>query len=1233
MRFLYFRRMPSTYRACHILALALLPLSHVTYGQFAPARPIRVHPCYSGVNDFGTYPAYADLDGNGHEDIIRKGDAITNQPVWHRSIPGGFAPAQPIGEPIPYVHDIFHGDMDGNGWTDVVIPTGQGFELVLNSGYAVFDEVRWIGQDIYTGDYPGIADLNGDGTIDLYAWDGVAQVHNIFLNQGAATFAPPVQTTTIDGLNMPSFALDIDNDGDLDLANTYPTFWFANDGTGNFGAVQIFDQVTGTNRVEYRDVTDDGRVDVVYGGDISAEIYMLENTGGGTFSTVPQLLSGTALAHAFSLGETDIDGDGDPDLLTKEYLLINDNGDWTPLNGWYAGFHSPYPDRFLDVDGDGDQDVIGRDMRNGMGWFENLGSGQFGMEDMGRDIYPDHDAPRSMDLADMDNDGDIDIVLSNSGQFAPLVQDAPCWLPNDGTGQFGAPMMITDTTAWANWLCTGDMDGDGWVDVVIRGGWYPNLGGGVFGPMHVGVLNVEYEPTVGDFDNDGDMDLFWSTYNLGTVLLNDGSGNFSPMAGVPALENSRSYRYVDADGDGLVDLFTEGYTQGGFPQGIHWFKQTAPHVLTDVPVVEDLFGFIEDVDDSLCIFTNVIALFHPSTGTFDPVTAIPELSGTSARFADINGDGMKDMLFSQTALGWRERLGPAEFGPFVPFSSPAGLGLDYYRTGDLDGNGMPDLIALNQELNAIIWHENISDGSYRMSGTVFVDVDQDGAYDAGEPGLGSLYPVTMDDPSWLALPDTAGHYYLYCNSGTHTAQAEVPPFWTATPASHTATTDATTPHVDDLDFALTPAYDTTAFEVWSNFGNLYCLSSWNWYWYETHTTVFGANNVGTTLPPCRMDLVLSSGLTFSQPSVAPTIHGDTLRWTFAAPYFSESYQVEGYLSAAQGTTDLHAHLLLYAPGSDGADSVITSAEWTGTYYCSWDPNDKSVYPEGTGPLHVVDKDIDHLVYTIRFQNTGNAPAYDVMIRDMLSADLDASSLHVLGSSHPLTSTQVENDGELVFRFNGIQLPDSVSDEPGSHGFVTFSISPRSDAPNETAIQNTASIFFDFNDPVITNTTLTTLVDCGLFPASITEADGLLHATEGELYQWYLDGDPIPGAVMDSLPVVAPGSYTVTVTNRYGCVNISEPYIVMGTGPESGVAEHLFIAPNPTADAARLTAATPLTPNDRVLLIDAQGRVLSTLSGNGTRMLIIPRNGVSDGLYVIRVLRDGAQNGTARLVFE
>jgi hypothetical protein len=139
---------------------------------------------------------------------------------------------------------------------------------------------------------------------------------------------------------------------------------------------------------------------------------------------------------------------------------------------------------------------------------------------------------------------------------------------------------------------------------------------------------------------------------------------------------------------------------------------------------------------------------------------------------------------------------------------------------------------------------------------------------------------------------------------------------------------------------------------------------------------------------------------------------------------------------------------------------------------SYDPNDKQALPTGLEEEHYIPKNTQ-LKYTIRFQNTGNDTAFTVILRDQLSEHLDVSSFRPGAASHPY-SVDIEGNGELQFTFNNILLPDSTTNEMESQGFVQFEIDQKDNLPIGTTIYNEAAIFFDFNEPIITNETWHTI---------------------------------------------------------------------------------------------------------------------------------------------------------------
>lgn len=140
---------------------------------------------------------------------------------------------------------------------------------------------------------------------------------------------------------------------------------------------------------------------------------------------------------------------------------------------------------------------------------------------------------------------------------------------------------------------------------------------------------------------------------------------------------------------------------------------------------------------------------------------------------------------------------------------------------------------------------------------------------------------------------------------------------------------------------------------------------------------------------------------------------------------------------------------------------------------SYDPNIKEVYPIDVQPGFN-----DWLTYTIHFQNTGNAPAYNIRLADTLDAMLDLETFQVINYSH-FNNTSV-NGNVLNVRFPNIMLPDSTSNPSGSIGYIQYRIKPKATWAAPYKIKNTAYIYFDYNSPIVTNSTYNSiLVPTGL----------------------------------------------------------------------------------------------------------------------------------------------------------
>jgi uncharacterized repeat protein (TIGR01451 family) len=158
------------------------------------------------------------------------------------------------------------------------------------------------------------------------------------------------------------------------------------------------------------------------------------------------------------------------------------------------------------------------------------------------------------------------------------------------------------------------------------------------------------------------------------------------------------------------------------------------------------------------------------------------------------------------------------------------------------------------------------------------------------------------------------------------------------------------------------------------------------------------------------------------------------------------------------------HLFAAIPASADTTPTNNSTTWNAVVVGSYDPNDKTASTSALTPVQV--QNGEWIEYLIRFQNTGTFMAEHVRITDTLSGDLRWDSFEYISSSHD--NYWHLSNGTLVFQYDNIQLPDSNSNEPDSHGFVKFRIKPDPSLTLGDQLVNVANIYFDFNEPVITD---------------------------------------------------------------------------------------------------------------------------------------------------------------------
>jgi hypothetical protein len=365
-------------------------------------------------------------------------------------------------------------------------------------------------------------------------------------------------------------------------------------------------------------------------------------------------------------------------------------------------------------------------------------------------------------------------------------------------------------------------------------------------------------------------------------------------------------------------------------------------------------------------------------------------------------------------------------------------------------------------LTSLLTEESV--GHY-IEGRIFHDVNEDGVQSSDEPGLANQFIKIL--PSQLnGITDANGNFSIKAVEGKNSITWQQKAFWhsAATPVSFTVNVPEEQNNFIRIGLGADIIKDLSV----SISGSAVRPGFTTEYWLT-------AVNKGTVETIPTVTLQHDAMLTYIESNLPPnTTSGSNIDWNIGLLKPQESKQVRvmfriptnaergKFIKAYARTTIISGETAV----SDNVDSV--RQEITG----SFDPNDKLV-TEGIRAERYVLKNTK-LNYTIRFQNTGTDTAFVVRISDVIDSKFDITSLEVAGASHPMTYSL--EDRTLTFTFNNIELPDSTRNEPGSHGFVKYRIAPVASMANGSVVRNKADIYFDYNEPVVTNELLNTYVD-------------------------------------------------------------------------------------------------------------------------------------------------------------
>lgn len=392
--------------------------------------------------------------------------------------------------------------------------------------------------------------------------------------------------------------------------------------------------------------------------------------------------------------------------------------------------------------------------------------------------------------------------------------------------------------------------------------------------------------------------------------------------------------------------------------------------------------------------------------------------------------------------------------------------------------------------HSLLTYDPTGTGCYcTITGTVFDDQNANCIQDAGEGGIQNIQ-IHCSGVGYI-YTDANGVYSLHVPSGTYTLSESVQTQYPLSPCQNNAvsvTTVAASGCTEIVNFAnsINPIHDVH-------------ISTWNSSLAvpgNSYDQLCVISNLGTTTE----NNVLAGYTTDGQlntPSFVPAgiFSSGAVNWYTAAsgitlaPGTSETFSIS-YNVPANIPMNTGIHF------KDSVANMTPMSNWLNDYtpwnnvntvdqtvVSSYDPNFKEVLPQGTGPEGNIGTDITELEYMVHFQNLGTYFAQNIVVIDTLDQDLDWTTVKPVYSSHP-GKMSIDEQGVLRYVFTNINLPAAMYNEQESQGMFSYSVSLKPGLALGTQIKNNAAIYFDYNDPVLTNTTLNTIYE----PESINPVD-------------------------------------------------------------------------------------------------------------------------------------------------
>ena len=502
-----------------------------------------------------------------------------------------------------------------------------------------------------------VGDLDGDGDLDILVGDSFfgSPGISVLMNNGDQTFAAPVYYPVPLQEVIGEVALsDFDFDGDLDA----------------FATIRgSFDQMT--------------------------KIKVWRNNGDGTFDAPIEFPTGQGPA---GIVIADFTGDGKPDVITANFgassiSLLRHNG----LTGHHAGFLPPVSFNAInhaekiaagDVNGDGILDVVVGELVDigplaTLAVMINTGDGNFAAPVIYDAAPGGRFGSTAVALADLDNDGDLDLIGGGLYENGSIDNGAATIRRNNGNGTFGAAEIILFTNpnfvANPKEITTGFVNGDGFPDIVaavpsgraIEGFVVVNSNGsgGFNTPVYYEASQQTFDVAVVDLDKDGHGDVITVANSSAAVTVhkNLGNGSFPVLTRYEVASLSDAVESADIDNDGDIDIVVNGVVD----------------IVSNDGVVK--------------------ILKNNGNGTFAPaIDYTPTRTFGDMKLRDINGDGFLDLVLAPNAccspyhFGTAVNLGNGTFAPTV-VTEVFSCGDGTIDAADLDGDGDLDIVLTEEE--------------------------------------------------------------------------------------------------------------------------------------------------------------------------------------------------------------------------------------------------------------------------------------------------------------------------------------------------------------------------------------------------------------------------------------------------------------------------------------------------------------------------------------------------------